>query len=111
MKKAKKKKPGRPKGSKTKKKKTVKKMKNVPVKNAFYVIDGTVLRNLYDLADKLDKIESQHFNHHVTDEKDDFQAWVKDVIKEMELAEHLLESKSSDTHAKVVYRHIVHKLK
>ena len=111
MKKAKKKaaKRGRPKGSKNKK--SVKKIKNVPIKNAFYVIDGTVLRNLYDLADKLDKIETDHFNHHVTPDKDDFQAWVRDVVKEIELAEELLTSKTSDNHARIVYRHIVHTLK
>ena len=100
--------PGRPKGSKTKKSK---KITDVPVKDAFYVVDGTVLRNLFDLADKLDCIDMQHFKHHVNDSKDDFHAWVRDVIKELDLAEELLESKDSTTHAKVVYRHIVHKLK
>jgi len=99
---------GRPKGSKNKK---VKKITNVPKKNAFYLIDGSILRNLIDLANKLDDISEDQFKHHVADGKDDFHEWVKNVVKDSRLARQLAKSEEKNKHTIIVMRHVIRKLK
>lgn len=90
----------------TKKKISVKKLKS---ENYFYVIDGSIIKSLRELADALDQISDDTFYYHVTDTGNDFCNWVKDVLKEMELAEKLLEAGTREKHQIEVLKFLVKK--
>ena len=63
----------------------------------FFVQDGAVLCSLSDLDAALPGMKDDAFRHHVTGEKNDFAAWVRDVLGERPLA-HELRSGSRDKH-------------
>ena len=99
---------GRPKGSRNK----LSLLKtNVPKHKSFFLKDGTMVRNLMDLAENLDEMSEDIFRHHVSEKKDDFVVWVKNIINDVELAEKLLKSKTKEIHSKIVLRHIVNKIR
>jgi len=60
---------------------------DVPNSMSFFVHDGTRLYNLLQLADHLEKMSDDSFSRHVNGDKNDFANWVRDVMKEKELAE------------------------
>lgn len=62
---------------------------DVPQENRFWCCNGQVLNNLYELEISLAGMSDQVFNHHVTDERNDFSSWVKDVVGDNELARRL----------------------
>ncbi len=68
----------------------------------FWVNNGPVLRNLYELYGALKEMSNRTFQHHVNNEKNDFSAWVKEVIGDEKLANELLKSKNKLTAAKYV---------
>lgn len=49
--------------------------------------DGTTATNLSELLDSLKRIDDAVFRHHVNEQKNDFSNWIRDVLKENELAE------------------------
>ena len=59
---------------------------NVPKEKAFRTYLGPEIGNLYGLADALETISDDSFNHHVNSEKNDFAKWIRDIIKDEELA-------------------------
>jgi len=70
--------------AKTKSKKT---KKECPPDKVFYVCNGQVLKNIDEMLYALQKMDDGAFRHHVHDGKNDFSNWLKDVFKEVELAE------------------------
>lgn len=75
----------------------------------FFVCDGTVIKNLEELEDYLKKMSYEDYNYHVSDEKNDFSNWIKDVIFDEELAE-LIRDKSK-TVASIIIRKKIDKFK
>ena len=53
---------------------------SVPKANAFKLDSGKVLKNLQDLKDALSVMDNKAFKKHVNPEKNDFAAWVRDMI-------------------------------
>ena len=53
---------------------------------SFRVSNGNVIRNLQDLAQNLEQMDTETFQDHVTEEKHDFSSWVKDVLGEIDNA-------------------------
>ena len=51
--------------------------------------EDRVLRSLDDLSEAINLIDPETFQKHVSDEKNDFAAWVEHVFGEPELAEQL----------------------
>ena len=68
----------------------------------FWVNNGPILKNIEGLANVLPELSSETFQHHVNKEKNDFSAWVKDVIGDKKLANDLLSSRSKDSALKKV---------
>lgn len=62
--------------------------------NCFWVCDGKVLRNLYDLSIALEEMSDDSYGYHANLEKNDFSNWVKHVLKESKLASSLRRTKS-----------------
>jgi hypothetical protein len=100
--------------SKTKKKTTRKKtktqakvLKDAPQAKYFVFCDGHPVKNVTQLAEKLEHIKEEVFNHHVTENRNDFVNWIKDVFQEVELAEEIAGLKNKDHVRLAIYKHVV----
>lgn len=76
----------------------------------FVMVNGQRLKNVKELADVLEKIEDYVFNHHVTEDRNDFASWLQDVFKEIDLAKEVSGCRDKNHLQLVLYRHISHKL-
>jgi hypothetical protein len=83
---------------------------DAPETNYFVLCNGKPVKNIRELADVMEELEDQVFNYHVTPEKNDFANWVKDIFKDIELAEKLAGAKDKKHMQLVLYKHITHKL-
>ena len=72
----------------------------------FWVNNGPILKNLGELADSLQQISDETYNHHVSREKNDFSRWVNDVIGDQQLANELLSSKNKESAAKKLQKRL-----
>ena len=81
-------------------------LENAKPENCFYCADGSVLHNLLELRQKLKTITPQAFYHHVSQSKNDFHNWVRDVFQDYELANDILKAKTPAAAAATVDRHI-----
>lgn len=61
----------------------------------FYVQDGKILKNMKDLAKELRTMSSEVYHKHVTENKNDFVNWVRDIVKDEHLAKGLQELSKS----------------
>ena len=82
------------------------KLKDVPGDKVFWVHDGSVLKNLNELAEALRKMKNEIFKYHVNSEKNDFYNWVRDVINDHELAGQIKEIKNRLKAASIVANRI-----
>jgi hypothetical protein len=62
----------------------------VPDEYVFWCHDGTIFRDMQELANGLATMTDGVFAYHVTSEKNDFINWVRDVIKDEQLANELV---------------------
>ena len=76
----------------------------------FWVNNGQILKNVEELANVLPEMSNEAFQHHVSNGRNDFSNWIKDVIGDQKLANDLLSSKSKDSALKKV-RNRVNSLK
>ena len=61
-------------------------LRHVPDEKRFYCHDGKILNNLYELKNALEKMNHACYGHHVTNEKNDFARWVREVLGDDKLA-------------------------
>lgn len=79
---------------------------DVPDEVVFRCCDGRIFRNLKELRDALNIMEDRVYTHHVTEGKNDFSAWVRDIIGDQTLAKNLRNSLNREQAAKVVVSRI-----
>jgi hypothetical protein len=84
--------------------------RDAPGATYFVLCNGKPVKNIKELADLMEELEDQVFNYHVTPEKNDFATWIKDIFKDIELAEKLAGAKDKKHMQLVLYKHITHKL-
>ncbi len=77
-------------------------LSSVQGEKSFYAADGTVLRSLEDLRELLRITGRSTFDHHVNEGRNDFVAWVRDVIGDNDLAASL-----ATVHDRVTCYHLV----
>ncbi len=94
--------------TKAQQKKSVK--KSAPDHEVFVLVNGHRVKNVKQLADKLEKIEDYVFNHHVTEDRNDFAVWLRDVFNEIDLAKEVAGAEDKKHVQLVLYKHISHKL-
>ncbi|MBI2144653.1 hypothetical protein HYU17_05940 [Candidatus Woesearchaeota archaeon] len=70
----------------------------------FYCADGSVLRSIRELGQKLETMSSQAFGSHANSHKNDFHNWVRDVFQDNELAGELLQARTPQQAAAAVRR-------
>jgi hypothetical protein len=82
------------------------------VKSDYYFVlsDGRKIKNVKELAEEMGKMEDAVFFHHVTDERNDFAQWIKDVFDETELAEQISHIKNKHELQKKIYEYILKEL-
>ncbi len=57
----------------------------------FFVLkNGQKLRSMQELADELEVMDDSVFSHHVNEQKNDFAAWINDVLNLKELSQNLV---------------------
>lgn len=74
----------------------------VPEENVFWSCDGQVFKDVKQLAEGLKMMTDESFSYHCNMEKNDFYRWVKDVIKDDDLANSLLMAVTRQQAEKVV---------
>lgn len=107
------KKRGRPPKKKTYERKTISKTrikKNAPKEKYFVLCNGKPVKNIKELADVMEGLEDHVFNYHVGTNRNDFANWVKDIFKDVELAEKIAGIKDKKHMQLIIYKHVTHKL-
>jgi hypothetical protein len=61
-------------------------LKDVKDDVCFCVIDGSTVKNIIELVDTLDRMSDDSYYYHVTNDKNDFSNWIREVFKEETLA-------------------------
>jgi hypothetical protein len=84
--------------------------RDAPETSYFMLCNGKPVKNIKELADVMEELEDKVFNYHVTPDKNDFATWIKDIFKDIELAEKLAGVKDKKHMQLVLYKHITHKL-
>ncbi|MGV8168576.1 MAG: hypothetical protein ACP5N3_00805 [Candidatus Nanoarchaeia archaeon] len=83
---------------------------DAPQEHYFILCNGQPVKNVRALADALETLEDDVFNHHVTFDRNDFATWIKDIFKDAELADELAGVKDKGNTRIVLYKHIVDNL-
>ena len=74
----------------------------VQPEQCFWVNNGPILKKLEDLANYLPNMSDETFKHHVNKDKNDFSAWINEVIGDKSLANELMSSRSKESITKKV---------
>lgn len=72
---------------------------------AFVCIDGQRAINLKELVKMLERLDQQHYDYHVTREKNDFANWVQGVFKDGHLAANFRSARSKKEAFQYAKRH------
>jgi hypothetical protein len=68
----------------------------------FFASDGCIYSNLGDMLSCLGHMTEGMFNYHVTKEKNDFAAWVQDILHDDKLASDLRKAPTAAASSKLV---------
>lgn len=80
---------------------------HVNPENYFRAANGTVIKGLRELDSSLENMGQETFSHHVNDYRNDFSAWIRDTIKDEELANQILLTKDKSKTQILVLRRLV----
>lgn len=77
----------------------------VKVGRRFWLCTNEELKNLGEVAKAIDIIETEVFRYHVNKDKNDFEVWIRDIVKDKELAREISRIKTKETlHRKIAER-------
>jgi hypothetical protein len=79
---------------------------DVPEDKRFRCSDGRVFKNLSELENALNDMTAEIFRYHSSEGKSDFANWVRDVIRDEEVARNLSESNNAAQAARSVRERI-----
>ncbi|MBS3137399.1 hypothetical protein J4232_03125 [Candidatus Woesearchaeota archaeon] len=82
-------------------------LSDVAPEHSFKTKAGKELRNLEELLHNLKDMDTKTFSHHVNEHKNDFEKWVKDVVKDEPLAGELTETKDQLEMERIVRNRII----
>lgn len=72
-------------------------LSRVAPKDAFWLCTNENLRNLKGLLNSLDEVDDDVFRYHVTRDRNDFEVWIRDILKDKELAREIARVKTKET--------------
>lgn len=73
---------------------------------SFRLVDGIIIHNVEELRERFLNVPSQHYNHHVNKEKNDFSNWIRDVYGDKKLAKLILKAKTPLEAAKSIRKRL-----
>ena len=73
----------------------------------FWLTDGRVIKNLFELSRAFEEMSEQTYSHHANDAKNDFSNWVSGVFNEQRLAKRLGEARTKEQSQVAVLKHLV----
>ena len=65
------------------------------------------IHNLHELADAIEIMSDESYDHHVSAKGNDFANWVKEIVKDTELSEALANSKDRNEALKIVDKRLI----
>jgi hypothetical protein len=70
----------------------------------FFLADGKILKDIYELSKAFEDMHDNTFNHHVNSHssKNDFAFWIMDTLEDIELAQRLDEVKDKTQYLDVI---------
>lgn len=71
---------------------------------AFWTCHGSLVRNIYELANSIDGMNEWAFGYHVNDDhqKNDFAKWISDVLQDGDLGHRLKKIRNKKEYAGVI---------
>ncbi|MBI4141574.1 hypothetical protein HY484_01460 [Candidatus Woesearchaeota archaeon] len=78
-----------------------------PEEHHFVLHDGRKLKSLYELVDELETMSEDAFKDYVSEFKNDFANWTKDIFHAPELADELFKIKNKFDTQKAVMKHLL----
>src|SRR3989338_8213746 len=72
-------------------------LSRVPFQVSFWLCTNENLRSLADVSEALQKATDDVFRYHVNRDKNDFEAWIREVIKDKDLAREIARVKTKET--------------
>ena len=85
----------------------IKELGNVNPENYFRVANGTILKNIKELDMAIENMGEETFKCHVSDVRNDFANWIRDIIKDEKLANELLQTKDKNRTQLLILRRIL----
>jgi len=86
---------------------TKRKSSRAPKSKYFWVVDGTVIRGLKELAEAVDAMDYNIFEHHVNNGRNDFATWVEDVFELDNLSRDLRTTQDKNRTVITILKHLV----
>lgn len=77
----------------------------------FKLVDGNRIKNLYALANAMEKMPDWVFYHHSNQQRNDFSNWIWDIFRQKRLAEDMSKAQSRLEAQVTLLKHIVSRLK
>jgi hypothetical protein len=84
-----------------------KKAEEISPEQYFVMCNGTSIKSIHELAMMLDNMSDDDFNFHVTEEKNDFSSWIRNVFGDAELADKLDALKCKKENQIHLLKHVV----
>ena len=81
-------------------------LQDVMAEMKFRCQNGNELKNLEDLANALRDMPEETYNHHVTEQNNDFTNWIRDCIRDTELAKKLVKVTDKNQAREIVQERI-----
>jgi hypothetical protein len=91
----------------TAKDETKRRISRAPKEKYFWVVDGTVIRSIKELAQAVDSMDYNIYQHHVNNGRNDFAQWIEDVFKLTSLGRELRQSNNKDRTVITILKHLV----
>jgi hypothetical protein len=85
----------------------IKELSDVNPENYFRVANGIVVKNLKELDKAIENMGDETFKCHVSEVRNDFSNWIREVIKDEKLADELLHTKDRYRTQLLILRRIV----
>ena len=83
------------------------KLSDVPSHQTFKTLAGKELKNLEQLLHNFKEMDTKTFSHHVTEHKNDFSLWVRNVVKDVNLADQIDETKDQLEMERIVRNRVI----
>lgn len=83
-------------------------LSNIDGDKRFFCVDGQVLHSAEDLQKALKTMDEHTFIYHVNDERNDFAAWINDVLGDVRFAEKFSQIRDQKEAAKKVRARITY---